>query len=145
MTVTDQQTATVRALLAGNHSDYQQLSILIDDQQDSLGYSALLTGAFYEAVSRRFTADSTAADVVSYVADVRSRLDEVAQAVDPLDAERLIREALGDGSTQDIPGRASVTAKLFLLAALIADENLDSRELDEFMTKARNNADYLLS
>jgi hypothetical protein len=124
---------------------FEFLSALINDHEDSLGYSALLIGAFFEAVDRRFSKNSTTAGVVNYVADVRARFDEIAEAVDPLVTERLIRATLGEGSTHDIPGRASVTAKLFLVAALIADEGLDSTGLDEFIAKARKNADYLLN
>jgi hypothetical protein len=131
-------------MLTGNRGEYRQLVALVDRQDDSIGYSALLTGAFFEAVNRRFGKKSAKGDVIEFVADVRSRLDEVAETVDPRVAERLIREVLGDGSTRDVPGRASATAKLFLLAALVADEGLDGAGLDEFMAKSRKLADHLL-
>ena len=144
MTVTDQQMATLRAMLAGDSTEYTRLSAQISDSDDGLGYSALLTGAFFEAVSRRFSRDSTKTDVVNYVAGVRARFEEIAEAVDLLVAERLIREALGEGATRDIPGKASATTKLFLVAALVRDEGFGDSGLDEFMAKARQNADYLL-
>lgn len=52
-------------------------------------------------------------------------------------------QVLGEGSTDDIDGRTSSTTKLFLLAALTADADLSSGELDEFMTKVRKMAEHL--
>jgi hypothetical protein len=68
---------------------------------------------------------------------------QAADAVDPRVAERLIREVLGEGSTDDIDSRTSSTTKLFLLAALTADADLSSGELNEFMTKVRKMAEHL--
>jgi hypothetical protein len=144
MTVSDIQVATLRAFLEGNQPRYNELLGQMNRQADSVGYSALVTAAFFEAVDRRFSKQSTRPDVVEYVADVRSRSDEVADAVDPVVAERLIREVLGEGSTEDVDGRTSSTTKLFLLAALTADADLDSGGLDDFIAKIRKMADHLL-
>ncbi|MGH3250572.1 MAG: hypothetical protein ACRDOI_30795 [Trebonia sp.] len=143
MTVSDGQTATLRAFLEGNRPRYNELLAQLDRRADSLGYSALVTSAFFEAVDRRFSKQSTRSDVVGYVADVRSRSDNAADAVDPRVAERLIREVLGEGTTDDIDGRTSSTTKLFLLAALTADADLSRGALDEFITKVRKMAEHL--
>lgn len=143
MTVSDAQVATLRAFLEGDKPRYNELLARLDRQADSLGYSALVTAAFFEAVDRRFSKQSTPSDVVEYVADVRSRSGDTADAVDPRVAERLIREVLGEGSTDDIDGRTSSTTKLFLLAALTADADLSSGELNEFLTKVRKMAEHL--
>jgi hypothetical protein len=144
MVVSDQQVATLRAQLAGNAAEHVRLLRQLDGQDDGLGYSALVNAAFFEAVDHRFGRDSTPADVIGYVADVRSRFDEAAEAVDPQAGERLIRKVLVGGSTDDIDGRTSSRVKLFLLAALMADQGLDDAGLDEFMASARKLADHLL-
>jgi hypothetical protein len=142
--VTDQQVATLRAYLSGDATEHKRLLQQFDRDVDSAGYSALVTAAFFAAVDRRFGKDAARADVIEYVADVRSRLDEVADAVDPRAAERLIWEVLGEGSTGDLRGKSSARAKLFLTAALVADANFGSSELDEFVAKVRKYADHLL-
>jgi hypothetical protein len=145
MTVTDQQVATLRAMLSGNRSEHRRLVTQLDRQGDGVGYSALVTAAFIKAVSHRFGKESTSADVIAFVADARSRFDEIAEAVNPQAGERLIRKVVAGGSTDDIDPRTSSTVKLLLLAALVADEEFDSEALDEFVADARKFADYLLS
>lgn len=144
MPVTDQQIATLRAMLAGQRAEHEQLFAQFDRQADSLAYAALLNAAFFEAVDHRFGKDVKASDVVEFVADVRSRSDHAASAVDPRVAERLVRKVVSGESTDDIEAGPSIRAKLYLLAALVADEDLDGAGLDLFMAKARKLADYLL-
>jgi len=145
MAVTDEQVAALRAQLAGNAAEHKRLFAELDRQGDALGYSALVNAAFFEAVDRRFGKQNTRADVIEFVADVRSRFDEVADEVDPRAAERVIFKVLGTGSTDDIDAQTSLTAKLYLLAAIIADEHLDDTGLDDFMVEVRKSANYLLS
>jgi hypothetical protein len=145
MPVSDHLVATLRAFLEGNKARYNDLLAQTDQQVDGLGYSALITAAFFEAVDRRFAKQATRADVVEYVADVRSRSEDVAAAVDPQVAERLVREVLGDGSTDDVDGRTSSSTKMYLLAALMVDARLDSTSMDEFIAKVRKMADHLIT
>jgi|ERR1700678_1223819 hypothetical protein len=143
MVVNDYQVATMRAFLEGDRARYSELVAQLNQAADSLGYSALLNAAFFEAVDRRFK-ESQRADVIDYVAEVRSRSADWAAELDPRTAERLIRAVLGEGSTEDITGRVSSSTKLYLLGALMADAHLDSDGLDEFTAKIRKMADYLL-
>jgi hypothetical protein len=145
MPVSEHLVATLRAFLEGNRVSYNDLLAQIDQQADSLGYSALVTAAFFEAVDRRFSKQAPRAAAVEYVADVRSRSEDVAAAVDPRVAERLVREVLGDGSTDDLDGRTSSATKMYLLAALMVDAQLDSTSMDEFVSKVRKMADHLLA
>jgi hypothetical protein len=144
MTVTDEQVAALHALLAGNVTENTRLLARFDRDTDGAGYSALVTAAFFEAVDRRFGKASEPASVIGYVADVRSRSDDIAEKVDPDAAERLIRKVLIGDPADDIDSRTSATTKLFLLAALIADEHLSTAELDQFLARVRKMADYLL-
>jgi hypothetical protein len=145
MAVTDNQVATLRTFLQGDKAEYNEQLARMDWQTGSLGYSALVTAAFFEAVDRRFTTQSQPAEVVNYVAEVRSRSADIAAELDPRIAERLIREVLGDGSTEDIDGKISASTKLYLVAALMSDAGLDTPGLDQFVAKARKMADHLLS
>jgi hypothetical protein len=141
--VNDYQVATMRAFLEGDRARYNELVTQLDQETDSLGYSALVNAAFFEAVDNRFK-QSQRADVIDYVAEVRSRSADWAAELDPRIAERLILGVLGIGSTQDITGRDSSSVKLYLLGALMADADLDNAGLDEFMAKIKKMADYLL-
>lgn len=145
MAVSDLQVATLRAQLAGQTAEHMSLLAQLDKIDDGAGYSALVTAAFFEAVDRRFKGRSSKADVIEYVADVRSRFDEIAKMVDPNVAERLINKVLYGESTDDVDPQASARARLYLLAALTADAELSDVELDKFLEKARKMADYLLN
>jgi hypothetical protein len=145
MAVSDQQVATLRAFLEGDKPKYNDLLADLDRHNDGLGYSALVTAAFFEAVDRRFSVQSPQADVVDYVANVRSRSSNAAEDVDPRIAERLIREVLGDGSTSDVDSSTSTSTKLYLLTALLVDARLDPEGLDQFIGKVKKMADHMLS
>ncbi|MGI5224000.1 hypothetical protein [Actinoallomurus sp. CA-142502] len=145
MPVTDEQVATLRAHLAGDVEEYQRRWGRLDRNAARAGYMALLAAAFFEAVDRRFAQSGTAADVIEFVGALRARLDEDADEVDPVVAERLIRDALGDGSIDDLDEDTIISTKVLLLTALISDEKLGDAELDEFMATARSLGDRLMS
>jgi hypothetical protein len=145
MAVTDQQVATLRAQLAGHADEHKQLLRQLDWSTEGPAYTALIDAGFFEAVDRRFSAGTTDADVIEYVGDVRSRFDEAAEAIDPQTGERLILKALGRGSAADLDPKTAFWARHFLLAALIADEQLDDAGLDEFLGEARKIADQWLA
>jgi hypothetical protein len=144
MAVTNEQVAALRALLTGDAAENRRLVAEVRRDGTGAGYSALVNAAFFEAVDRRFGKASTPASIIEYVSDVRSRSDEIAEKVDPGAGERLIRKVLVDEPTDDIDSRTSATVKLFVLAALVADEDFGSAELDQFLSKFRKMADYLL-
>lgn len=144
MAVTDEQVAAVRALLTGDITENRRLLAGLDSGPGRVGYSALVNAAFFEAVDRRFGKGSTPADVIDYVADVRSRSADLAEKLDPRVGERLIGEVLGSESTDDIDSQASATATVFLAAALVADENFGRAELDQFLATVRKLAEHLL-
>jgi hypothetical protein len=143
MKVNDKQVAALRALVIGDMAENRRLLAQFDRAVDGAGYSALVNAAFFEAVDRRFK-EGSPADVVEYVADVRSRSDDVSDKVDPNVAEQLIRKVITGQSTDDINSRASATTKVFLLAALMADANFGIAEADQFLAAVRKIADHLL-
>jgi hypothetical protein len=145
MPVTDQQAATLHAQLAGDLTEYERLLAGLDNKADALGYSALLTAAFRNAVDRRFTRDSTLDEVTDFVAGVRARSERLRDALDPRVAERVIVTTVGGNHVRDLAPAESNKMKMVLLTALVADMHLDHAGLDEFMAKARTFADELLS
>jgi hypothetical protein len=145
MPVTDQQVAALHAQLAGNLAEHKRLLASLGKKADSRGYSALLTAAFYTAVDSRFTRDSTLDEVTEFVADIRARSERIRDALDPRIAERVLISAFTNGDLDDLAAEELTKTKMFLLAGIISDQHLDAAGLDEFIAKARANADELLS
>ena len=112
MPVTDAQVATLRALLSDDVDRYEMLFGQLDRAQARSGYTALVTGAFCEAVDRRFGRNLQPADVISFVSQVRARSERVARELDPEVAERVIRAVYGDGSLRDLSDSAVTGAQL---------------------------------
>ena len=145
MPVTEEQVATLRANLAGDNDEFRRLWAQLDRQAAKTGYMALLAAAFFEAVDRRFGQNGTTADVIQFVASLRARLGKDADAINPTVAERLIQDALGHGSIDDLTEEEIVATKVILLNALISEERLDDAGLDDFMATARMLGDRLMS
>ncbi|HLK73634.1 MAG TPA: hypothetical protein VKU77_08335 [Streptosporangiaceae bacterium] len=145
MAVTDDQVAALRALLSDDIDRYQQLYSGLDRAEAKTGYPALVTAAFGIAVERRFGTSYQPADIVTFVADVRTRSDRLARELDPDVAERVVQAVLGHGTARGLDREMVTRAKLVLLAGLIADARLDDAGLDEFLASARKLADQLMS
>jgi hypothetical protein len=145
MVVSDEQVAALRAQLAGKADEYQRLWEQLDRETARIGYPALITGAFFEAVERRFGKASTTSDVIKFVSDARSRSDELGEKIDPRTAERIILAVYTDEEIDDLSANSVIRTQMLLLAALVADEQFDDVELDEFLAKARPQGDLLLN
>lgn len=141
MAVTNDQVATLRAQLAGDTAEYERRFANLDTAADRTGYTALIGAAFVVATERRFNADSEVADVLKFVADVRSRTPDTGDKIDSRTAERLILAAVSDADIDDIDADTAVVTELILLAALTADAEYDDASLDSFMVEARALAD----
>lgn len=137
MPVNDQQMAALRAQLAGNYEEHKRLLQQVDAAGGMHDYMSLVSAAFLEAVDRRFADVSLPAAVIEWVADVRSRSPEAAEAIDPAGAERVILKTLGQGDIGDLSGRDIRHIMRVLLPLLIADAQLDDTALDAFMATAR--------
>jgi hypothetical protein len=148
MPVTDDQVATLRALLAGRREEYRQLLDQLDRASANVGYSALLAAGLFEAVERRFIKDGEVTDkaeVISFIASVRERGDEIPDLINPNIAERIILHMLDQGaSVADLDPDTVIQHQLILLAGLIGDAQLSDAEIDAFMQKIRIDADELL-
>ncbi|TMQ95904.1 hypothetical protein ETD83_21945 [Actinomadura soli] len=151
MTVTDDQVAALRAQLAGQGDEHYRLFNQLDPQAANIGYVALVAGAFFEAVRRRFIKDGSPADdaeIIDFVTSVRLRLEESESKLDPNVGETMIKIALGKlppEARKNIGGDVGYGTQILLLAGLIADEDLTSNELDEFLARARYFAEEMNS
>lgn len=145
MQVTDEQVETLRALLSGQFEDYKRLFARLDNTAVRSGYAPLAAAAFYLAAQRRFSEKSTKAEVINFVADVRSRAESARAAIDPNDAERIIRAVHTDEDITDIDRNRRFEMQLALLAGLVSDEAFDQAALASFLTQARKVADQMLA
>lgn len=145
MPISDDLVATLRAQLAGDAHEHERLWSQLDQAEVQSAYAALVEGAFFAAVDRRFGKNSTAADVIEFVGDLRSRSEHIESSLDPVAAERLIMAVIGEGSLDNIDNATRFRIEGVLLAALVHDEQFADAELDAFMAKARKFGDYLLS
>jgi hypothetical protein len=137
--VTDIQLAALRACLDGAQSTADPVGQI--DRRELRGLGYLSYAAFVIAVRRRFGSPWTNADIVRYVANVRSHAPD-GDDIDPLAAENLIRQALG-GSSRSVNDDPSVQA--ILLSCLAADEGALGRVgIDDLMASARKLADEWL-
>jgi hypothetical protein len=135
--ITDDQVAVLRTYLKGDADGQNR----IHERIGSPDYADLLVAAFFEAVDRRFGGNGTKPDVVEFVANLRSRTDGLADAIDPRPAERLILAAFTDEEIADIDDKIKGGLYVLLLAALINDAQLSDTELDKFLAEARGLAD----
>lgn len=142
MTSTEQVTA-LRALLTRNFDEHHRVVAQIKQTGGLTGYYELVTAAFFEAVDRCFGTRYTLPDIVEYVAEVRARLRDPNRGIDPNVAERLIRKALGEGTTRDIDKETLLHTEGVLLAVLVMDEQFDDAALDAFLAEARALAERL--
>lgn len=144
MQVTDDEVAALRAMLAGDPERFKELVDQLDRPHAAIGYTALLAAAFGEAVLRRFGKKHTHREIIEFVADARSRSENLAADIDPDAGERLIGAALGEATTQGMAREAKINAQFLLLVALIAAERLEDAGLDAFLADARSMADEMI-
>lgn len=146
MPVTDDMVATVRAYLSGDSEKFRRLNRERDKSRAATrSYVALITAAFADAVERRFTAQTPESEIIEFVAELRSRSDRLSEQLDPTAAERLMMAVFrNDVDTRGLDGDTTLTAKLLVASAIMADADLDSAELEEFLDKARVLANEIL-
>lgn len=148
MAVTDEQLRTLRAQLAGKTEEHLRMLGQLDPVEAKTGYSMLIGAAFFEAAERRFIRNGKYvpdAEVIDFVAAVRSVNEDTAATLDPVIAERILFAALDKGEIDDIDDATVLGHEMFLLAAMIADEGFSDEELDAFLARARETADQWLS
>jgi hypothetical protein len=148
MPVTDHQVAVLRAQLKGNSEEHKRLADQLTPEEANKEYTALVAGAFIEAVERRFLKNGKAAEkseVVDFVADIRQADNEMANIIDPQIAEGLILYLLKKGDLVDADKNKAFGHQIVLLASLVAREQFTDAQLDAFLVEARTLADQMLA
>lgn len=144
MHVTSEHVSTLRAYLQHDVPLFQQRRQQIDPST-RLGFSALLSCAFVEAVERHFAEDNGNAAIVEYVGDVRSRYNGFDELLDPTTTERVIAGVFTKDFLSDIDQKAQAETEFTLLWALIEDARLDEAGLDRYLEDARKFAEDALA
>jgi hypothetical protein len=116
-----------------NESDRQFLALLKSDQIEGLG--ELVLAAFTIAARRQFSPTWIPAEIVRFVAGVRSRSSEMATLLQPSAAENQLRIALGNTVTPYPEMEARGRAQMVLLNALTS--NYSPQELASLLSDAR--------
>lgn len=140
MPVTNEQVATLRAQMLGDHEQYEQGFRQLATPADHAGYAALVAATFIIATERHFDGPVTRADLIRYVADVRARVPSASENIEPKAAEQLLYEALTDDPFSGDP-EVNGTNQIILLAALLSDAQLTVDQLDALLAEARAIAD----
>jgi hypothetical protein len=146
MTVTELETAMLRAHIAGEDEEAQRLfGQQLTASGDVGGLAVLVTAAFVIAARRKFAAGWNRAAVIRYVGRVRALLSERPGLLDPKVAEDELSSALGGQAPAAHEVGAVALARLFLLDVLIASLHLDDEAIDDLLSEARDSADRMLS
>lgn len=151
MIVSDDQVAALRAQLAGQPEEHRRLLAQLDPEAANRGYVSLVGGAFFEAARRRFLRDGKPADdaeIIDFVSDVRLRIGDTGDKLDPNAAETMIKvaiEKLPPEARGNIGGDEGFKIQSYLLAGLVGDERFTPEELDEFLVIARSYAEEMHS
>ncbi|MES9543696.1 hypothetical protein [Actinomadura sp. NPDC000600] len=147
MPVTDEQVAALYAQLAGRPPE-EHLRLFNElDQNDNVGYAALLAAGLFEAIQRRFVKDGEIADrseIIEFVAQARAKGNESLEAINPGVAEQIILHALGKASLSGIDDQTVLGHQIVLLSALVGRANYSEAELNDFMAQIRADADEIL-
>lgn len=150
MTIPDEMVAAMHTYLAALHtdsdadldnSDRQFLALLKADRIE--GFGDLLLAAFTVAARRRFSPTWSPAEVVRFVADVRSSSDEMAALLAPSAAENQLRLALGQNIAPYPDMEARVRAQMLLLGALT--RHYTPQDLAAMLSDARMLADEAIA
>jgi hypothetical protein len=139
--VSDRDMAAALAVLTGDIDSFDGLQ----EEHDSThgeGFAALMAMAFISAVRERFSSGWSLADIIRFVGQVRSQKENY--DLSPTIAEEMLLAALRNTS---LPERTDEFAKGYAQVAVLAElaGNLDEQQLDEFLAKARVQADQWLA
>jgi hypothetical protein len=136
--IPDDVVTVVRSMLADTPDPVELARLVHDLEQDGKGtaFLHLFYATFAVAARRRFSPTWSPAQVVGYVAEVRSSLPEMAEILDAVLAEHELRLALG----QELPLPSAsweirLLTELILLVPLTGDYT--EHEIDTLIAEAR--------
>jgi hypothetical protein len=125
----------VRSLVRGDYDATDEYEKRLDEQGWS-DFPKFLSAAFFLAVERRFPRGFNQADVIHFVADLRAHGRPGAPEFDPSAAEAMIGAVLNPSIDFDLHQEAIGQIQTLVVHKVLADENLDDAELDQFLGDA---------
>lgn len=141
--VPDEIVAAFRAYLAGRTEEWSARNGALDrSEAGRRAYKAFLIALFVNAVERGLGREPSWDRIVEFVADLRSRGDELADMLDPEETERMIEWA--GQSSVSIGAKRSAEIWMAVTAVIIRDAALDDGELNAFLERARTFAEGVL-
>lgn len=135
MNVSAEQLASVRAYVTGDTDEFERISGAFNASEGRIN-GALISAAFYLAASKRFAVEDAKSEVISFVSELRSSSTEVADAINPHIAERLLLSTVADEEIDDIAGETKGKHISLLLVALVKDSKVSETELDGLLDGA---------
>jgi hypothetical protein len=142
MPVTDAQVAALRAFLVLDTDEMAPLAYQLGDRGKP-GYIRLTKAALALLAGRRFAPRFSGADLVNYVAEVRTARvadgDEI--DFDPVVGEDVLRFSLGQKPMHRMDLEPQLKATIALLDGLVERELSSEAEVDDMLTEARDLAD----
>ena len=147
MPVTDDVVAAMRAYLSGDREQFQRRNEgLSQTPGGRKAFRALLTAAFIGAVESRFGEAAERSEIIDFVAELRSRDEQIAERLAPDVIERMIAAVFEDDvETGDIDASTSIGVQMGVLAMYISERQPDSAALEEFLDESRKFANEILS
>ena len=128
----------LRAFVTRDVEQYDSLMEQLAAEAREDEFSAAVAAGFIVAVQEQFDANPSRADVISMVADLRSRSAEVSANLDPRAAERLILAVTHGENVDDLDGRTVVSHELALATVIVNDRANTKNEIEEFIERVRN-------
>lgn len=138
MPITDQQVATLRALLSQDFAKHDHLVTELGNDSVHDGYYPLMIAAFGLAVQDRFQAPD-APDPAEWLQGISAMVD-TSSSIDPVIARKLIDWILGN-ARNEMPFTEQFPQLTMLLGLLTHERGFDEAELDAFLQRARDYAD----
>lgn len=147
MPVTDDVVATMRAYLSGAREQFQRRNEALGATPGARkAFRALLTAAFVGAVERRFDGSAPRDAIIEFVAELRSRDEQIAERLAPDVVERMIAAVFDDDvDTSDVDAETSVGVQMGVLALVVAQQQPDGAALEEFLDESRKFANEILA
>lgn len=140
--VPDEILAAFRAYLSDDMDLWSAREAALDwSRPGRLAYRAFIVAMFAEAVLLRLGSHPREEGIIGFVADVRTRGDEIADLLDPDTTERLIGEVYDYTDAADIGRERAEPIRLAVIVAII---ELTPAELDAFLERSRTRAEEVL-
>ncbi len=127
--------AMLRALLTDDQATGRRLADEVEGRSAADTFALVVAVAFIIVVRRYFRDGYSSTSVIQLVADVRASSADVAEEIDPVGAENLIRTALGEASNPAAEPDATTkgNTQVATLMTLVGHQQLSDEELHGFI------------